>query len=245
MGLEHRFSEAARKAVYEAIYRRRDMREGFTGEPIKHATLVHLLQAAHHAPSVGFMQPWNFVLIQSTEKREALWRVVDKERRSAAVVFEGEQAEQFPTIKIEALREASVVICMTVDPSRKGPHVLGRNSDEQTDLYSAAGAVQNLWLAARAEGMGMGWVSFYKKPDVRQILNLPPHINPIGLLCLGPVTAFPDQPVLEEIGWGERTPLEELIYFEEWGESTPDPNGPWQGLAEAITDNVFRSPGPP
>ncbi|MDH4229380.1 MAG: 5,6-dimethylbenzimidazole synthase [Nitrospirota bacterium] len=230
----HRFSAPERDAVYRAIFHRRDMREGFTGEAVDHSTLARLLLAAHHAPSVGFMQPWDFVLISDHDTREALWRVVDKERRSAAVVFEGQQAEQFPSIKIEALREASVVICVTVDPARRGPHVLGRNSDEATDLYSAAAAIQNLWLAARAEGLGMGWVSFYKKPDVRLVLGLPPHINPIGLLCLGPVAAFPEQPRLQQVGWGERIPLTDLVHFEHWDGRTHDPNGPWGGFPEAL-----------
>ena len=243
MNDDHRFSEPARRAVYEAIYRRRDVREGYTGEPLPDDMLARILLAGHHAASVGFMQPWNFVMIQDRECREALWRVVDKERRSAAVVFEGEQAEKFPSIKIEALREASVVICLTVDPSRRGPHVLGRNSDQDTDLYSAACAIENMWLAARAEGLGMGWVSFYKKPDVRLVLDLPPHINPIGLLCLGPVADFPEKPVLEAIGWGERIPLEELVYFERWGNR--DADGSWSGLVDAMRDQVFQSPGTP
>ncbi|MDH5526899.1 MAG: 5,6-dimethylbenzimidazole synthase [Nitrospirota bacterium] len=243
MSQEHRFPRRDRQAVYEAIYRRRDMREGFTGEPLDHEVLARLLLAAHHAPSVGFMQPWNFVLIRNMDIREQLWRVVEKERRSAAVIFEGEQADMFPTIKIEALREASVVICVTVDPSRRGPHVLGRNSDEDTDLYSAAGAIQNLWLAARAEGLGMGWVSFYKKPDVRLTLDLPPHINPIGLLCLGPVEAFPDQPMLAELGWGRRIPLPELIYFEKWGRTEAETGGPWDGFVEVVEATVHKPLG--
>jgi len=240
-----RFSDAARRAVYEAIHRRRDLREGYTGEPLAHDTLARLLLAAHHAASVGFMQPWNFVLIRGAELREALWKAVDKERRSAAVIFEGEQAERFPAIKIEAIREASLVICVTVDPTRRGPHVLGRSSDEDTDLYSTACAVQNLWLAARAEGLGMGWVTFYRKPDVRRLLELPPHINPIGLICLGPVAAFPDQPVLEQLGWGNRIPLGDLVYYERWGHAEPEPDGPWKGFPEAVRGAAFRSEGEP
>lgn len=243
MSADGRFSDAARRAVYEAIYRRRDVRAGFTGDAIDHVTLARLLAAAHHAGSVGFMQPWNFVLIADADVRQQLWEAVDKERRSAAVIFEGEQARQFPAIKIEALREASVVICVTVDPSRGGPHVLGRNSDEATDLYSASCAIQNLWLAARAEGLGMGWVSFYKKPDIRRVLDLPPHINPIGLMCLGAVDRFPDQPVLESIGWGKRIPLAELVYFERWGKSAA--TGCWDGMDEALADDAFTSAGIP
>lgn len=240
-----RFADPDRRAVYEAIFRRRDIREGYTGQPIDHDTLARLLTAAHHAASVGFMQPWNFVLIRDPGVREALWKAVDKERRSAAVIFEGDQARRFPAIKVEAVREASVVICVTVDPSRRGPHVLGRSADEDTDLYSAACAIQNLWLAARAEGLGMGWVSFYRKPDVRRVLGLPPHINPIGLICLGPVEAFPDGPVLEQVGWGNRIPLEELIYFEHWGRSDPPADSPWEGFVEAVRDVTFDPDGVP
>ncbi len=245
MTRDGRFSDSARRAVYEAIYRRRDIRQGYTGDPIDHDTLARLLHAAHHAASVGFMQPWNFILIQSPERREQLWQAVDKERRSAAVIFEGEQADQFPTIKIEAIREASVIIAVTVDPSRRGPHVLGRISDENTDLYSAACAIQNLWLAARAEGFGMGWVSFYRKPDIRLILDIPHHIDPIGLLCLGPVDAFPDQPVLEQIGWGKRMPLGELVGVEQWDTPEPHPESPWEGMVDALKNNTFQSPGVP
>lgn len=240
-----RFSDAARRAVYEAIFRRRDIREGYTGEPIDHRTLARLLNAAHHAASVGFMQPWNFVLIRDAGLREDLWRAVDKERRSAAVIFEGEQAKRFPALKVEAIREASVVICVTVDPSRRGPHVLGRSADEDTDLYSTACAIQNLWLAARAEGFGMGWVSFYRKADLRRILDLPPHINPIGLICLGPVAAFPEAPVLEQVGWGSRIPLEDLVYYERWGRKEPAPDGPWEGFGEAARAAGFTSEGEP
>ncbi|MFQ5508824.1 MAG: 5,6-dimethylbenzimidazole synthase [Leptospirillia bacterium] len=242
MSTDHRFSASARQAVYDAIYRRRDIREGFTGEPLDPATLGRLLNAAHHAPSVGYMQPWNFILITASETREGLWRAVDKERRSAAVVFEGEQAKKFPAIKVEAIREASVVICVTVDPSRRGPHVLGRNSDEHTDLYSAAGAIQNMWLAARAEGLGMGWVSFYKKPDVRLVLDLPPHIDPIGLICLGPVEEFPDKPILESVGWGDRIPLDELIYYERWGDDTPPDGEPWVDFSETVPEHLKETP---
>jgi len=245
MSRDHRFCDDARRALYEAIYRRRDIREGYTGDPIDHDILARILQAAHHAGSVGFMQPWNFILIQNPERRQQLWHAVDKARRSAAVIFEGEQAEQFPTIKIDAVREASVVICITVDPSRRGPAVLGRITDEDTDLYSAACAVQNLWLAARTEGLGMGWVSFYRKPDIRLILGLPHHINPIGLMCLGPVESFPDRPVLESIGWGNRMPLEELIKFEHWDGEQPEADGPWSGMVEAVNNSNFKSPGVP
>lgn len=239
MSDSHGLSASGKRGVYEAIYRRRDMREGFTGKAVDHGTLARILQAAHHAGSVGFTQPWNFVMIGDPRVREELWRAVDKERRSAAVIFEGEQAERFPAIKIEAIREASVVICVTVDPSRGGRHVLGGNSDEDTALYSTACAVQNLWLAARAEGLGMGWVTFYKKPDVRHILALPPHINPIGLLCLGPVNTFPDRPVLETLGWRRRTPLEELVFYERWEAGTPQPGGPWEGFPEAVRNSVY------
>ena len=178
---------------------------------------MRLLQAAHHAPSVGFMQPWNFIVIASEQTKFKLKQAADKERRALLIHYEGEQSDKFAKLKIEALTEASVTICVTLDPTRGGLHVLGRNSIPETDLASVACAIQNLWLAARSEGLAVGWVSFYKKQDVRHILGIPFHIDPVVLLSIGYTDHFPDQPILEKEGWRKRMNLEELIFTEEWG----------------------------
>ncbi|MDA8064613.1 MAG: 5,6-dimethylbenzimidazole synthase [Thermaerobacter sp.] len=212
------FTAAERDAVYKAIYRRRDIRV-FLPDPVDDALLWRLLDAAHHAGSVGFMQPWNFLVVRDGAVKAALKAAVDRERRATACVFEADpaRAEKFLSLKVEGIVEAPVLICVTSDPTREGPHVLGRNSDAATDLYSTACAIQNLWLAARVEGVAVGWVSIFRKGDVQEILGIPPHVNPIALLCIGYTPSFPAQPVLETVGWGRRYPLERLVYAERWG----------------------------
>lgn len=216
------FTEAEVRGVYKAIHLRRDIRS-FRPDPVPDAVLRRLLEAAHHAPSVGFMQPWNFVVVRSPEVRRRLKEAVDRERLAAGLHFRDARADHYHRLKVEGILEAPVVLCVTSDPTRGGPHVLGRNSDEATDLYSTACAVQNLWLAARAEGLAAGWVSIFKKPDVREILGIPPHVHPVGLVCLGYTDAFPDRPLLEAEGWAARRPLEELVFYEKWGGGTRMP----------------------
>ncbi|MEB3102074.1 nicotinate-nucleotide--dimethylbenzimidazole phosphoribosyltransferase [Ferviditalea candida] len=212
----HAFSAAEKAGVYKAIEQRRDIRS-FKSDPVSDELLMRLLRAAHHAPSVGFMQPWNFILITSELTKLRLKQAADKERRALLIHYEGEQAEKFAKLKIEALTEAPITLCVTLDPTRGGLHVLGRNSIPETDLASVACAIQNLWLAARAEGLAVGWVSFYKKQDVRHILGIPPHIEPVALLSIGYTEHFPERPILETAGWRSRLALEELIFTEEWG----------------------------
>jgi 5,6-dimethylbenzimidazole synthase len=214
---ESDFTREEREGVYKAIYRRRDIRKEFLPDPIPDRLLSELIRAAHHAPSVGFMQPWDLILIKSPSVKGELHRIAEKERRAAACIFEEPRAAHFLRLKVEALREAPIVLCIAVDPTRGGPHVLGRNSDEGTALYSACCAVQNLWLAARAEGIGMGWVTIYKKADLRRVLGLPPHLDPIGLLCLGYVEKFPERPMLEAEGWAKRLAVSDVLHFEKWG----------------------------
>lgn len=211
----HAFSQEEIAAVYKAIEKRRDIRT-FRPDPIPDDLLMRLLRAAHHAPSVGFMQPWNFIVIKSEQTKLKLKQAADKERRALLLHYMGEQAERFTKLKIEALMEAPVTVCVTLDPTRGGLHVLGRNSIPETDLASVACSIQNLWLAARAEGLAVGWVSFYKKQDVRHILGIPPHIDPVALLSIGYTDQFPERPVLETAGWRNRLALEELIFTEEW-----------------------------
>lgn len=212
---QHAFTEAEKAAVYKAIELRRDIRS-FKPDAVSDELLMKLLKAAHQAPSVGFMQPWNFIMIKSDETKEKLRQAADKERRALAIHYEGERADKFTKLKIEALREAPVTICVTLDPTRGGLHVLGRNSIPETDLASVSCAIENLWLAARAEGLAVGWVSFYKKQDVRHILGIPPHIDPVALLSIGYTDDFPAKPLLETAQWRKRMPLEELIFAERW-----------------------------
>lgn len=219
----HSFSEVERAAVYKVIEQRRDIRS-FKPDPVADELLRRLLQAAHHAPSVGFMQPWNFIVIKSDETKQKLKHAAEKEKRALLIHYEGEQAEMFSKLKVEALTEAPVTLCITSDPTRGGPHVIGRNSIPETDLASVSCAIQNLWLAARAEGLAVGWVSFYKKQDIRQILDIPPHIDPVALISIGYTEEFPDQPLLEKVNWRRRLPLDDLIYSERWETETVTKN---------------------
>lgn len=213
----HEFDVQQKQGVYHAIYSRRDIRS-FIKHPIEEEKLQRILKAAHHAPSVGFMQPWNFIVVSSDEMKKQLHDVVAKEVQVAGSYFENERSLLYPKLKLEGILEAPVTICFTCNPIRDGEHVLGRNTIPETDAYSVACAIQNLWLAARAEGLGVGWVSFYKKQDIRKILDIPPHIEPIGLLSVGYTDQFQEQPVLETTGWAKRLPLEELIYTDKWGQ---------------------------
>lgn len=208
-------NQEEKEGVYKAIFNRRDIRH-FRKDQISEETLLRILNAAHHAPSVGYMQPWNFIIIKSNETKQKIKQVVDKEIQALGLHFEGERAEKYKTIKVEGLLEAPVTLCVTCDPTREGPHVIGRNSIPETDVYSVVCAIQNLWLATYAEGLSAGWVSFYKKADIRQILEIPPHIDPVALISIGYPYHYPEEPLLEKIGWGSRYPLENLLFSETW-----------------------------
>ncbi|WP_223636597.1 5,6-dimethylbenzimidazole synthase [Planococcus sp. 4-30] len=209
------FTREEKEGVYKAIYNRRDIRT-FLPTAIPEELIANILDAAHHAPSVGFMQPWNFILVSSPETKEKLAWAADKERRALAIHYEGEKENKFLDLKVEGLKQAPVTICVTCDPTRGGSHVLGRNSIPETDALSTACAIQNMWLVACAEGLAMGWVSFYKKNDVRDILDIPPHIDPIALLSLGYTEDYPDEPILETAGWEKRRSLENLVFEDKW-----------------------------
>lgn len=210
------FSEQEKEALYNVIYRRRDVRT-FLPIPVPSDIILKILQAAHHAPSVGFMQPWNFVIVTDEETKARLAWVADKERRALAIHYEEQRKEQFLNLKVEGIRQAPLTICVTCDPTRGGSHVLGRNSIPETDILSTACAIQNMWLAACVEGLALGWVSFYKKSDVRDILRIPPHIDPVALLSIGYTDDYPSRPILETAHWEKRRELQELIYHEHWG----------------------------
>ena len=226
------FPSAERRGVYRAIHQRRDIRN-FRSDPIPNSVLARLIQAAHHGPSVGFMQPWDFILIQDLARRKQVKELFERERQAAACFFDQPRRSHYLSLKLEGILDTPVNLCVTCDPTR-AEVVLGRNSMPETDVYSTCCAVQNLWLAARSEGIGVGWVSILKLPQLRQILGIPPHILPVAYLCLGYPVEFPPQPLLETVGWRNRLPLDQLVHYEGWENSLG--GGDWQEFQEALQE---------
>lgn len=212
------FSAPERAAVYRAIHERRDVRGQFLPDPIDDDLLMRLLGAAHAAPSVGLMQPWNFIVIRRDAVRQQVRAAFQAANDEARAMFPDEKQGLYARLKLEGITEAPVNLCITCDRSRGGPVVLGRTHNRDTDLYSTACAVQNLWLAARAEGVGLGWVSILRDGDLRRILNLPDHVVPVAYLCLGHVRELYDQPELQARGLAGRHPLKAMIHNETWGD---------------------------
>ncbi len=210
------FTESERAAVYRAVFERRDCRR-FLPDPLPDELVARLLTAAHHAPSVGFMQPWNFLLIRSEEVRRNVHDAFGRANAEAAARFAGERGECYRALKLEGILESPLNLCVTCDRSRHGPVVLGRTSQPEMDLYSTVCAVQNLWLAARAEGVGVGWVSIIDPADLVVILRLPEAVVPVAYLCLGRVPGFPPRPELERLGWLDRIDLAPLVFEDQWG----------------------------
>ncbi|MFF3867138.1 5,6-dimethylbenzimidazole synthase [Micromonospora sp. NPDC001898] len=202
--------------IYDTIHRRRDVRAEFTGEPVPAETLHRILDAAHAAPSVGYSQPWDFVLVRDTETRRRFHEHVQVERDTFAATLDGEAAERFARIKIDGVLESTLSIVVTYDPARGGPAVLGRHAIADAGLYSVCLAIQNLWLAATAEGLGVGWVSFYREPFLAGLLGIPDGIRPVAWLCLGPVTHLATVPDLERHGWRRKRPLAEAVHHDRW-----------------------------
>ncbi len=206
--------EPMTEQFYDVLRRRRDVRAEFTGEPIDDAVLARVLEAAHSAPSVGMSQPWDFVLVRSPETRDAFARHVHEERDVFAASLEGERADTFSRIKVEGIRESTLGIVVTYDEQRGAPAVLGRHAIADAGLYSVCLAIQNLWLAATAEGLGVGWVSFYREPVLAELLAIPAGIRPVAWLCVGPVTKLAEVPDLERHGWRSRAPLASALHYE-------------------------------
>ncbi|MEU8112243.1 5,6-dimethylbenzimidazole synthase [Micromonospora sp. NPDC048947] len=202
--------------LYETIHRRRDVRAQFTGAPIPDETLNRVLTAAHAAPSVGLSQPWDFILVRDPELRQEFHRHVQRERDTFAATLEGAAAERFNRIKIDGVRESTMSVVVTYDPERGGPAVLGRHAIADAGLYSVCLAIQNLWLAATAEQLGVGWVSFYREPFLRDLLGIPATVRPVAWLCLGPVTHLEQTPDLERHGWRQRSPVSSVIHHDRW-----------------------------
>ena len=209
------FSPSEREAVYKAIFARRDVRR-FLSSPIPADALERILLAAHHAPSVGFMQPWNFIVIREPHTRKLIKDTFLVARSEEAERFSSERKKLYLSLKLEGIEEAPVNICVTCDPTRHGPAVLGRSLIPQTDIYSTCCAIQNLWLAARAEGLGVGWVSILSEQRLKEILRIPSHIGVVGYLCVGYPARFEPKPELETVGWLDRLPLRDVIFDETW-----------------------------
>ena len=216
--MNNAFTETERSAVYKAIMLRRDVRRQFESRPIPQEVLVRILSAAHHAGSVGFMQPWDFILIEDRAIRQKVLDSFVHERDRTANFYEGERRELYLSLKLEGILESGLNICVTCDRTRGGPHVLGRSTILETDLYSTCCAIQNLWLASRTEGIGVGWVSILDPQQLSTILELPNHVVPVAYLCMGYVREFPDGPELQRSGWRQRIPLSELVHLNRWGD---------------------------
>ena len=209
----HAFSEAERAAVYRAIHERRDMRH-FSGGTVPEDVLLRLLRAAHHAPSVGFMQPWRFIRVKRKDLREGIHALVEQERVRTAEAL-GERQDDFMKLKVQGVLDAAEVLVIAMPPGREA-HVFGRRTLPEMDIASAACAIENLWLAARAEGLGMGWVSIFDPQELAQLLHMPEGAHPLGVLCLGPVQAFYAEPMLQQEKWAKRMPLADMLMDDVW-----------------------------
>lgn len=212
---DHAFSPEERAAVYRAIAERRDMRH-FAGGEVAPELLARLLQAAHQAPSVGLMQPWRFIRITRPELRDAIHGLVEAERVHTAEAL-GERSDEFMRLKVEGIRDCAELLVAALMDGREA-HVFGRRTLPQMDLASLACALQNLWLAARAEGLGMGWVSLFDPLELAQLLGMPAGSQPVAVLCLGPVREFYDKPMLVQEGWAREQALDELVFSDQWGQ---------------------------
>ncbi|MFK4147895.1 nicotinate-nucleotide--dimethylbenzimidazole phosphoribosyltransferase [Streptomyces sp. NPDC004065] len=228
------YDEAEREAVLKVMRERRDIRNGFRGDPIPHEVLLRVLEAAHTAPSVGHSQPWDFVVIRSAETRRTMHELAMRQREAYAKSLPKGRAKQFKELKIEAILDTPVNIVVTADPTRGGRHTLGRHTQPQMAPYSAALAVENLWLAARAEGLGVGWVSFFDEREMVRALGLPEHLEVIAYLCVGYVDEFPDEPELMQAGWSKRRPLSWVVHEETYGRRALPGEDPHDLLAETV-----------
>lgn len=212
---EHAYSEAERAAIYRAIGERRDMRH-FAGGEVAPELLGRLLAAAHQAPSVGLMQPWRFIRISQRDLRTRIQALVEEERVRTAEAL-GERADEFMKLKVEGISDCAEVLVAALMDNRE-PHIFGRRTLPEMDLASLACAIQNLWLAARAEGLGMGWVSLFDPQALAELLGMPAGAKPVAVLCLGPVSEFYPAPMLVLEDWAEQRPLHEMLYENQWGD---------------------------
>jgi nicotinate-nucleotide--dimethylbenzimidazole phosphoribosyltransferase len=214
---QNSFPDDQRAAVYRAIDERRDVRRDFVPDPIPADVLERVLAAAHRAPSVGFSQPWDFIVISDPGRRARIKALAERSRDDFAGLLPAARARAFDRLKTEAILQTPVNIVVTCDPTRGGRHTLGRHAQPQTAAYSSVLAVANLWLAARAEGLGVGWVSFFSERELASELGLPRHLEVVAYLCLGYVTSFAPEPELASAGWARRRPLSWAVHAEEYG----------------------------
>ncbi|MEU4601468.1 5,6-dimethylbenzimidazole synthase [Kribbella sp. NPDC023972] len=207
-----------RDVVHRVLAERRDVRRGFVDQPIADDVLLRVLESAHRAPSVGLSQPWDFLLIRDIATRRKVHDLATAQRDAFAASLPPDRRQAFDGLKIEAILDTPLNIAVTCDPGRGGRHVLGRHADPRTTWFSAAIAIQNLWLAARAEGLGVGWVSFFEPGEVAAVLDLPAHVELVGYLCIGHVEEFAAAPELVRTGWAARRPLAWAVHHEQWGQ---------------------------
>jgi 5,6-dimethylbenzimidazole synthase len=210
------FNDVEREAVYRAIAERRDVRRGFLERPLPDALIERLLFAAHRAPSVGLMQPSRFIVIRGFELRKAVREIFEAASREAAAGYSGEQAERYSKLKLEGILEAPQNLCVLCDTGSGRGHGLGRQTMPETALYSTVCAIQNLWLAARSEGVGVGWVSILDPVRLRELLGVPDHLTFVAYLCLGYIDQFASEPDLERFGWERRVELKTVVSYERY-----------------------------
>lgn len=230
---DYSLSGPEKEGLYKAIFSRRDVRSRFVQRDIPDDVLLRILNAAHHAPSVGFSQPWNFILIKDAGTRRRVKESFVRERDRSIRMLDSDRDRQYKYagLKLEGIMESALNICVTYDHTRFGPFVLGRTSIEDTGVYSVCCAIQNLWLAARAEGVGVGWVSILANEDLAKILDIPQHVRPVAYLCLGYVDEFSPKPDLERAGWLPRMGLSQVVCYEKWGAHDSES---WAGLCDAV-----------
>ena len=210
------FEMRERDAVYRAIATRRDVRRGFLEKPLPDELIHRLLSAAHSAPSVGLMQPSRFVVVRDYDVRRAVHEAFLQANKQAMETYTGERREQYASLKLEGILEAPQNLCVLSDPQSERGHQLGRHTMPETAIYSTVCAIQNLWLAARAEGVGVGWVSILDPDRLREILQIPKNVVPVAYLCLGYVDCFASEPELERFGWESRIPLEGVVSYDRY-----------------------------
>jgi 5,6-dimethylbenzimidazole synthase len=221
---DNSFLDCEKAGLYKAIFLRRDVRSQFDTRKIPDYVLDRILGAAHHAPSVGYSQPWDFILIRDYATRRLVKQSFIRERaKSISLLHEDTDRQKlYVSLKLEGILESAINICVTYDPTRFGPFVLGRTSISEAGLYSVCCAIQNLWLAARVEGIGIGWVSIISISDLRKILSLPDHVLPVAYLCAGFVNHFSSNPDLENAGWLARMALQDVVHYEKWNGQRSD-----------------------
>ena len=229
------FTEDEKRGFYKAIYSRRDVRSHFTSRKIEDDILSKILHAAHHAPSVGFSQPWNFILIKDINTKKRIKESFEKEKERSSKLVEEPRKSKYLSFKLEGILESPVNICVTYDPTKFGPFIIGRSSIPEAGLYSVCCAIQNLWLSARTEGIGLGWVSILSNDVLKETLEIPEHVVPVAYLCLGYVNEFEEKPDLETAGWLSRLDLKDVVYFEKWNNIE---NKNWKTIEELIKNNL-------